>query len=87
MLSLNSSDSNSSRFYAAEICLAIKWLHEQGILHRNLKLEAIMLDPEGHIKLTNVTICKTDMWYGTTTMTFCGTAEFMAPEVRRRSCV
>lgn len=69
------------RFYAAEICLAIRYLHENGILHRNLKLSGILLTPEGHIKLTDYEFCKETMWYGSTTRTFCGTVEFLPPEM------
>lgn len=72
---------DETRLYAAEICLGLKYLHEQGALHRNLKLSGILLDLEGHIKISDYTYCKEDMWYGSTTRTFCGTSEFLAPEV------
>lgn len=72
---------DQTRLYAAEICLGLKHLHEQGVLHRNLKLSGILLDLEGHVKIRNYTYCKEDMWYGSTTQTFCGTSEFPPPEV------
>lgn len=62
--------------------MAIKYLHENGIIYREMKLDNILLQSDGHIKLMDFGICKEDMWFGSTTGTFCGTAEFMAPEVR-----
>ena len=71
------------RFYAAEIGLAVSHLHKQGVIYRDLKPENILLDEEGHIKLTDFGLAK-DLSFDSSTSTFCGTVEYLAPEIVKR---
>lgn len=70
-----------AKFYACEVLLGLKYFHENGIVYRDLKLDNILLTTKGHIKIGDYGLCKENMWYKKTTGTFCGTPEFMAPEI------
>ncbi|EHB16593.1 Protein kinase C iota type [Heterocephalus glaber] len=72
-----------ARFYSAEISLPVNYLHQQRIPYRNLKLENVLLDSDGHIKLTYYCLCKEGLHPGDMTSTFCGTSNFVAPEIIR----
>lgn len=74
----------TAKFYVAEIILAIEHLHKVGIIYRDLKPENIMLDQQGHVKLTDFGLCKEAINDGKVTYTFCGTVEYMAPEILKR---
>ncbi|KAF9108200.1 Serine/threonine kinase [Mortierella sp. GBA35] len=70
-----------AKFYACQVLLALEYFHKNNIIYRDLKLDNILLALDGHIKIADYGLCKEDMYYGSTTNTFCGTPEFMAPEI------
>ncbi|KAF8630918.1 hypothetical protein AX17_005276 [Amanita inopinata Kibby_2008] len=70
-----------AKFYASEVLLALEYFHLNGIIYRDLKLDNILLTLDGHVKVADYGLCKEEMWFGNTTSTFCGTPEFMAPEI------
>uniref|UniRef100_A0A8C1J371 Uncharacterized protein n=1 Tax=Cyprinus carpio TaxID=7962 RepID=A0A8C1J371_CYPCA len=70
-----------ARFYAAEMACALGYLHSLKIVYRDLKPENILLDSAGHVVLTDFGLCKEGMSGRGTTRTFCGTPEYLAPEV------
>ncbi|KAF7298980.1 Non-specific serine/threonine protein kinase [Mycena indigotica] len=70
-----------ARFYSAELLLALEHLHELDVVYRDLKPENILLDFTGHIALCDFGLCKLNMKADDKTNTFCGTPEYLAPEI------
>jgi len=74
-------DITRTRFYAAELLCALEHLHSFNVIYRDLKPENILLDYKGHIALCDFGLCKLDMKNDSKTDTFCGTPEYIAPEL------
>lgn len=70
-----------SRFYIAELLSALESLHELNVIYRDLKPENILIDYQGHIALCDFGLCKLNMSEDDKTNTFCGTPEYLAPEL------
>ncbi|KAL3274710.1 hypothetical protein HHI36_016086 [Cryptolaemus montrouzieri] len=68
------------KLYVAQIALALDFLHNAGVIHRDVKSENILLDCDGNVQLTDFGLSK---WLslGKSTNTICGTSEYMAPEI------
>lgn len=67
-----------ARFYAAQVALALEYLHRCGLVYRDLKPENILIDKTGYVRVTDFGFCK---MLETRTWTLCGTPEYLAPEV------
>lgn len=71
------------KFYAVQLIDAVRHLHKNGIAHRDLKLENILINKEGYLKIIDFGISK-KFEKGHSTKTICGTVEYMAPEITKK---
>ena len=73
-------DVDKTRLYAAQIILALEYLHKKNIIYRDLKPENILVGADGYLKITDFGLSKVVM-VGEKSYTFCGTPEYLAPEI------
>jgi serine/threonine protein kinase len=74
-------DDEKNRFYIAEIILALNFVHKNKIIYRDIKPENILLDIDGHIKLTDFGLSKICSKSNEKAFTICGTPFYIAPEI------
>lgn len=77
----NKLNTSQIRYFAAEILLALESLHKFGLVYRNLSSANIAFDLDGHLKILNLSLVKPNMGPTSTTSTFCGIPEYIAPEI------
>lgn len=70
-----------TRFYCSCVLLGLEFLHQNKIVYRDLKLDNLLMDVDGFVRIADFGLCKEGMGHGDRTSTFCGTPEFLAPEV------
>ena len=70
-----------TKFYAAEIILGLNYLHNNNCIYRDLKPENVLIDKNGHIKLTDFGLSKLCEDFPCKTKSMCGTPEYLAPEI------
>jgi len=70
-----------TRFYIAETSSAVAYLHKLNVIYRDLKPENLLIDGEGHVKITDFGLSKEGIEDNYSAMTMCGTPEYLAPEI------
>jgi serine/threonine protein kinase len=70
----------SMRLYAAEVLLGLEWMHQRGVIYRDLKPENLLLSPDGHMVLSDLGM-STRLRNGERASRVCGTVQYMSPEM------
>lgn len=74
-------NTNIIKFYMAEIIVALEKIHLNNIMYRDLKPENVLIDIDGHIKIADFGLSKKIRKRDDTSMTFCGSPEYLPPEM------
>lgn len=74
-----------ARVYAAEVVLALEYLHNNNIIFRDLKPDNVVFDQDGHCLLTDFGLSKQNVSATTVSNSFCGSVAYLAPEMLKRA--
>lgn len=78
---LGAFDEKVAKFYSSSVLLALRHLHKHFIIYRDLKPENVLIADDGYIRLTDFGLSKENIRTNQATKSFCGTPEYLAPEV------